>query len=149
MSCISVAYSGSAKITIPKFPDVAIYAQNFALPGVRTLNPQLQGPQARTPLGPTGIQYDPLRIEFLIGENFSGYIAIIQWLQNSRTMRHSDIFSDATISLLTNSKVQFQDISFRDIIPVSCEQIPFDIRLPEPKPLVAVATFDFTDFNFE
>jgi len=148
MTCINVAYSGSAKLTIASFPDITIMAQNFALPAVSTIYPSLQGPTARTPLGATGISYEALRVEFLIGENFSGYMQLIKWLQNSRTQPHSSLFSDATVSLLTTNKVPFQDVRFRDLIPVSCGSVNFDVTLPQPRPLVAAATFDFTDFEF-
>lgn len=149
MSCINVAYSGSAKIIFPKFPEVTLYAQQFSLPGVSAIYPELYGPTARTPLSPTAIRYEPLIVTFLIGESFTGYRTILEWLQNSRTMKHSDVFSDATVTLLTSEKTPFQNVFFTDVEPVSCNPIPFDITLSEPQPIRAVATFDYTQFTFE
>lgn len=146
--CINVAYSGSAKVNFHAFPEITLMTQAFQLPGVSALYPSLQGPIARTPLSATGIEYEKLSVTFLIGENFSAYRKIIEWLQNKRTELHSATFSDATITLLTTSKQPFQDIVFRDIMPINISPVPFDVTLPEPQPLRATATFDYTDYSF-
>jgi len=75
------------------------------------------------------IEYQKLNFTFLVDENFLNYKEIVKWLFNMRDpnikSRSSDIFSDGTLTLLSNNKNPLLRFDFIDMFPIDISELMF------------------------
>ncbi|EAK3475153.1 hypothetical protein BHV26_08005 [Campylobacter coli] len=80
MTSNSYSQSSNYKIFLPFLGDEWIYAQNIALPGF-SLNPSQANFGGKTIyVGGDHIDYDPVTVGFLVGEDFKIYTKLIKYI---------------------------------------------------------------------
>jgi hypothetical protein len=143
------ALQTSAKIKFLNFPDVEFTTQSFQFPAIRAIYPMQPYPGQSIPMAPVTVEYDPLTVNFLVDANLTNYISIVQWIQNSLTMPSANVFSDASVVFLDNLKQPVTYAAITDCMPVSITPLDYTVAVQDPQPLVATATFRYTNYNFE
>lgn len=95
--------------------------------------------------------YDPLNVEFLIDEQFDNYKELFDWMQKCRAYKGNDfqdIWSDATLTILSNNKQPLKKIRFEGVFPVILAEAQFTTQDAEPTEHICNITFAYTQFQF-
>ena len=156
------------KFTLNRSPKVAFFSNSANIPGL-TLGIANQ-PSYLKDIDTPGdkITFNDLTIRFLVDENLENYMEIQNWirglgyaeslndiynLQKEQTFvdtsdsKMMNIFSDATLHILTsNSRPNFK-LKFRDVWPYQISDLQFDATDTDVEYLTAEATFKYTIYN--
>jgi len=143
------ALQNAAKIKFAKFPEVEFAVQSFNFPGVNGLYPKQPFQTQTIHMGPTGIEYNPLVVNFIVDSGMENYMSIVKWIQQSITMEHREIFSDASVVFLNALKQPTVTATIRDVMPVAIDDLQYQIATTDPTPIMATATFAYTNYKFE
>ena len=112
------------------------------------------------------ITYDDISITFLVDEDMSNYIELMDWMKNLGSTRDPStqyatlvndntanslrgILSDCTLTILTNNMNANKSIVFEDCFPTTLSEITFESVADDVTPITASATFKFRDFTIE
>lgn len=141
-----------------------LMVQKVNLPGL-TVNEQPQPTIFGTtiPVPTTGIQFEPLSIEFLVDSNLSNWKSIYSWMRNltniqdstSNNIPYSDWHYDASLILPsplatceggTNTVLT---IDFFNVIPTRLSGLPFQSDSPDAVQLKATCTFKYSYYTLD
>ncbi len=98
------------------------------------------------------IQYEDLRVDFIVDENMENYHQIYNWMRElgypeDLGQSKLDNRSDATLLILNSSLQVSGKVKFRDVFPVSLEGIPFNATIQDQQYFTATAVFKYTMFD--
>ena len=114
------------------------------------------------------VQFEDFNFRFLVDENLENYLEIYNWIRglgypeslqeiydwqksdkNFIQPRHSELnlFSDATLQILTSSENPNFKIVFQDMFPVGLSTLNFDATSEDVSYFTAEATFKYTIYN--
>ena len=133
------------------FAEQATYLKNIPVPGDK-------------------LQYDDLRISFMVDEDMENYLQLYQWITSlsypeslsqfdelkdtdrllPEQPRSGDAFnerSDATLMILNSDYNPSVKIKFKDVFPVSLSAVPFDATAEQQTYYTATASFRYTIFD--
>ena len=114
------------------------------------------------------MEFDSLTATFLIDEDLTNYIEILNWIRGLGTPEvlseygdlekasptynvytnksvGGDVLSDITLHILTNSKNTNKEVIYRDCFPIALGEIAFD-SASDGGVIVADATFQLRDY---
>ena len=143
---------------IKRCPDLSYFIQEVQLPERGGSEPKefsyMIGPSMKQPTGGAG--YADFTIMFLVDENLSNYYNLITWMREGSAYKDfsnvkplKDVYDEAYLLLLTNKKVPFRRITFKDIIPVELSGLEFTYSDTEYRPLTATCKFAVTEYKIE
>lgn len=137
------------KVIISLFPEVEFFAQKVELPGsnieanTMSTNSNLKWKQP----GDT-LEFDPLKISFLVDEDMLGYRKILEWQKEITTTENKKSrFSDISIMILTNNSNKNLEVKCYNTFPMSIDGPIFGTDMDEDTPIQAVVSFALTDFE--
>ena len=153
------------KFTLNRSPKVAFFSNSANIPGM-TLGVANQ-PTYLKDIDTPGdkISFDDLVIRFLVDENLENYMEIQNWLRGlgypkeldeiynlQREQKYVDttdtklmnIYSDATLQVLTSSQSPNFKIKFRDLWPYSLSSLEFDATDTDIEYFTAEVSFKYT-----
>jgi len=156
------------KFTLNRAPKVAFFGNTANIPGM-TLGVAVQ-PTYLKDIDIPGdkIQFNDLTIRFLVDENLENYMEIQNWIRGigypeslqeiydwQRENKNMDtqyksqlnLYSDATLSVLTSSNNSNFKHKFLDVFPYSLTDLQFDATDSDIDYLTAEATFKYTIYN--
>tara|TARA_B100001250_G_scaffold296170_1_gene257709 strand:+ start:229 stop:804 length:576 start_codon:yes stop_codon:yes gene_type:complete len=130
------------------FAEQATYLKNIPVPGDK-------------------LQYDDLRISFMVDEDMENYLQIYQWItslgfpesigQYSELLANKTVIndpadpqnerSDGTIQILNSNLLPSVLIKFKDLFPVSLSGVPFNATAEDQQYFTAEATFKYTIYD--
>lgn len=153
--------------SIQKLPELTYFCQEVTLPAISMVTIEQANPYVRIPQPGEMLEFDPLRVQFLVDSQMSNYKAIYNWLYalgfpeknadindyvalNSglATRMNEALFSDATLTILDSNNNSIQTIEFKDIFPASIESLTFSSTNSDIQYLVGSATFNYTLYKF-
>ena len=112
------------------------------------------GPKYTSP--GAGAKFSNFSVTYLLSENMMNYYEIIQWMREASPYRTfndvkpvSEVLDEAYLIFLTNKKVQYQKITFRNIFPVEISGLEFAYSDTENKPMTTICKFAITDYVVE
>ncbi len=150
MACtFNPALQTSAKLVFTAFPEVEFATQAFRFPEIRAVYPTRAGPTQWMPEVPSGLEYGDLIVNFLIDSSMDNYSSIVEWIQASITMERSRVTSDVTVMFLDSTKQITKRAVFADVFPIHITEIDYAVAITDPEPLIATATFKYTNYKFE
>lgn len=144
------------ELNVGYIPDVTFLLQRFKLPDIVAQNPKLPTPFKLTPLPADHQETTPLQVEFLVDDGLQNYFQLYTWLQNTtfpndytqRTaVKESDLFCQATLTLLDYHLQPHVKIEFTRVLPLSLSGPWLDTTKQDVDYVVASATFDFSQMN--
>jgi len=156
------------KFTLNRAPKVAFFGNTANIPGM-TLGVAIQ-PTYLKDIDIPGdkVQFNDLTIRFLVDENLENYMEIQNWIRGigypeslqeiydwQRENKNMDnqyksqlnLYSDATLSVLTSSNNSNFKVKFLDVFPYSLTDLQFDATDSDIDYLTAEVTFKYTIYN--
>lgn len=153
--------------TLQRLPELSYFCQEVSLPAITLPEATQLNPFSRIPLSGDQIDFDTLRVQFLIDEKMANYRAIHDWIvglgfpeNNSQYTQYiegasipgiSEVAkssSDATLVILGNNNMPIQVIQFADCVPESLESVTFTSTNQDVQYLIGSASFKYTYYKF-
>lgn len=155
--------------SIAKLPELKYFCQQVNLPAIMNTPSEFATPLVMVPVPGQNIEFQPLRVDFLVDSKMSNYKAIYNWLKgigfpeantdytsfvgNSTTsdLEVGDtaaLLSDATLVILDNNNNPTATVSFIDCYPVALESLQFQSNIDDIQYLAGSVTFNYTYFKF-
>jgi hypothetical protein len=154
------------KLIFNRFPNVEFWSYSVNVPGV-TLGEVIQPtPLLDLKIPGDKLTYDQLILNFIVQENLANYIEIYNWLFSighpedlssyrrvakenpSRSIR-SNIYSDATLMILTNKYNPVVKVNFIDVYPTALSPLTYDSSITDVTPITTDATFNYSYYKLE
>lgn len=137
------------------FMTQAVYFPTIVLPDITTGNPFQKLNYASTE-----IDFGKLAVDFKIDEKMKNFTEIFNWMKGLgfpedqtqyaevkyRSRPLTGLFSDASVLILSSSKIPVKEFVFRDIFPVSLGNLRFESTLEDVQYAVATVVFSMRDF---
>ena len=138
----SLSYSG-AEFTI----------QTMILPDVSADGASLPYQQIDISIPSDKITFGSFEISYLIDEDLLNYKEIFDWMKSNVETKHatttsSDHYRDLTLTVMNSANNVTKQIKFVDAYPTSLSSLPFDITTTDVEYLTAVATFNYSYYEF-
>jgi hypothetical protein len=156
------------KFILNRAPKVAFFSNQASIPGL-TLGVATQ-PTYLKDIDVPGdkIVFNDLTLRFLVDENLENYMEIQNWmrglgypnnldeiykLQKQNTYLDTadsklmNIYSDATMNVLTSSQNTNFKVKYRDLFPVSLSDLEFDATNEDIQYFTADVTFKYTIYD--
>lgn len=148
------------QVTIKRMPHVEFFVQRTAIPSINGSPAIMPTPFNKLNFTPDKLDYSPLELTFIVDENMSNYIEVLNWIKGTtfpekytqyRNLAKSPdgITSDITILVLNSHKNPTIKIDFADCIPVSLSEIVLDTTQPDliyPEATVVLA-YNYFDIS--
>lgn len=153
--------------TVQRLPELSYFCQEVSLPAITLPEATQLNPFSKIALAGDQIDFDTLRVQFLIDEKMENYRAIHDWIvglgfpennsQYTEVIEGAALFganevaksySDATLVILGNNNMPIQVIQFADCVPESLESITFTSTNQDVQYLIGSATFRYTYYKF-
>lgn len=99
------------------------------------------------------INFGSFEISYLIDEDLLNYKEIFDWMKSNVETKHStttssDHYRDMTLTVMNSANNVTKQIKFVDAYPTSLSSLPFDITTTDVEYLTAVATFQYSYYEF-
>jgi len=153
--------------TLQRLPELTYFCQEVSLPAITLPEATQLNPFSKIPLSGDQIDFDTLRVQFLVDEKMSNYRSIHDWIvglgfpennsQYSQEIEGATILgssevarssSDATLVILGNNNKPIQVIQFSDCVPESLESITFTSTNQDVQYLIGSASFRYSYYKF-
>jgi hypothetical protein len=136
-------------VTFPEIADTTYFCQKVNLPGVQTGTATQVTPNLDLFVPGTKIVYNEFRMEFLVNEDLSSWLAIHDWIKNTTTdrIRSTRTKGQAVLSILSNHNNPKYRVTFYDIFPLSISDIQFDTTSSAEEHVLAEASFKYNYFD--
>jgi len=156
------------KFTLNRAPKVAFFGNTANIPGM-TLGVAVQ-PSYLKDIDIPGdkIQFNDLTLRFLVDENLENYMEIQNWIRgigfpenlkeiydwqrsnpgmDLQDKNQMNLYSDATLTVLTSSNNSNFKVKFLDLFPYSLTDLQFDATDSDIDYLTAEVTFKYTIYD--
>lgn len=153
--------------TLRRLPELSYFCQEVSLPSISLPEATQLNPFSKIPLAGDQIDFDTLRVQFLIDEKMENYKAIHNWIiglgfpennsqytsaiEGAALLGADEVaksYSDATLVILGNNNVPIQVIQFADCVPESLESITFTSTNQDVQYLIGSVSFRYTYYKF-
>lgn len=153
--------------TLQRLSSLSYFCQEISLPAITLPEATQLSPLTKIPLAGDQIDFDTLRVQFLIDEKMENYKAIHNWIVGLGFPEDYDQYSsainaalmpginevaksssDATLVILGNNNKPIQTIQFADCVPESLESITFTSTNQDVQYLIGSASFRYTYYKF-
>jgi hypothetical protein len=146
------------KLDFLRLPNTTYFCQGINLPSV-TVGDIKQMTRFGTAIAHPGtsVNYDDLRVTFLVDEDFANYEEIHDWMKKLTPFtdytdvepNYSKLFSDATLTILNSAKVPKLIFTFKGCFPKTLDSIEYSSTITESEPIPISASFGFTTFTIK
>jgi len=151
---------------IQKLPELTYFCQQVSLPSINLGNTEFMNPLVRVPVPGDTLDFEPLRIEFVVDTGMLNYQAVYSWLtgiaypednlqftsfkaqQTFQTTDVSSMVSDATLVILDNNNNKSATVTFKDCYPLNIESLTFSSTIDDVQVMIGAATFAYTIYTF-
>jgi hypothetical protein len=153
--------------TLQRLPELSFFCQEISLPSISLPEATQLNPFSKIPLSGDQIEFDTLRVQFLVDEKMSNYKSIHNWIiglgfpennsqytqeiEGATILGSSEVArssSDATLIILGNNNKPIQVIQFSDCVPESLESITFTSTNQDVQYLIGSASFRYSYYKF-
>lgn len=154
----------SFRLSIQKFPNLMFWCQSVNIPDMTVAEVTMPTPFVDIPILGDKVEFGDLSITVLVDEDLVNFKEIVSWMKavgtpesfQQRTDYYSketgpvtnkvrELYSDATLHILTNNKNPNKEVLFRDIFPTSIGELIFD-STGENEAITTDIIFQIRDF---
>ena len=137
-----------------KIPNVTYFIQTANIPGMSTSEFLRETPFKAIPTVGDTLEVETLDITFVVDEDLANYQEIINWLKGMTSPENFDnvmpnMYSDATLTILTNNMNANKLITFYDIFPTSLSAISLESNVDDISPITADVSFQIRDYSID
>jgi hypothetical protein len=157
------------RFTVARANKVGFFGNAINVPGFNLNSPTQASYLKMIPRVGGTLDYNDLRIRFLIDQNLENYLQIQTWMrgigfpeslneiyrfQNSWNLPKENkseinLTSDGTLTILSGSSTPLFSVKFTDMFPVSLSDINFDSTLTDVEYLTAEVSFKYLNYTIE
>ena len=143
MTLDSQTYSG-AQFTV----------QTMMLPDVSAEGAPVTFKQVNVAMAADKVMFAPLELSYLIDEDLLNYKEIFDWMKMGIETNHQQAIignnhvRDLTLTVMNSANNVTKQINFIDAYPTSLSSLPFDITTTDVEYLTAVASFQYSYYQF-
>ena len=153
------------KFMIQKIPNVNFFCQSCNLPGLSSGQYLQVTPLRDIPISGDKVQYNELRVRFIIDEELKNWLEIYDWIKGLtfpedqelyRKLAEADVpnpkgelYSDGTLSILTSNKNVQYVAKFTELFPVDLTDIEMSSDVADSEVVAADATFAYATYKIE
>ena len=146
------------QVTIKRMPHVEFFVQRTAIPSISGNPAVMPTPFNKLNFTPDKLEYNPLELTFIVDENMSNYIEVLNWIkgttfpENYKQYRDlatskEGISSDITILALNSHKNPVIRVDFSDCIPISLSEVVLDTTQADVIYPEATVVFSYNYFD--
>lgn len=153
----------NAVVLVEKFKHIAFFTTDVEIPGVSMNHPAQPNSFANTKRVGDRLYYEPLTLQFKVNEDLSNWVEIYDWLKGasfpesyqqykdavSPTEKEESLFSDISITILSNYKKPILSLNYRSCIPSALGSISMSQSDVSIEPVVCSVTFDFATMDVQ
>jgi hypothetical protein len=136
--------------------------QTANLPAIQVNPREIITPVGSTHLAGDKVQYEILEISFIVDESLNSWRDIYNWLralaptnvidassQNQYVNYDKDLYTSATLFILTNSLHVNLKCTFHNLFPITLTGLDFSTKDTEDRKLFATVTFAYDYYDLE
>jgi hypothetical protein len=150
------------KFTIKKAPNVNFYCQSINVPSITLNSPIVNNPFVKVPYPGEHIDYEELKIEFIVDEDLNNYREITGWmtglgkpesfsqyanLDKNPSYTGLGIYSDVSVMVLNSAKEPNYELVFTDAFPVYISGFKLQSMADDVTYVTVEASFKYTLFK--
>jgi hypothetical protein len=124
------------------------------LPDVSAEGAPVTFKQVNVAMAADKVMFAPLELSYLIDEDLLNYKEIFDWMKMGIETNHQQAIignnhvRDLTLTVMNSANNVTKQINFIDAYPTSLSSLPFDITTTDVEYLTAVATFNYSYYEF-
>lgn len=138
--------------TIAKLPELTYYCQQISVPSMEVPPAELETPFSSVAIRGERLVFNQLDLTFLVDSEMSNYRSMHAWmtsgLLNTDILDRHDVFSDATLSILSPSNQVVASLRFTDLVPVGLGELQFSNQNSDVQFISCTASFRYSAFEF-
>jgi hypothetical protein len=141
------------KFTIKKTPNVNYFVQSVNLPSMALGTTTMPTPFIRVPVAGDHITYGDLTVTFKVDESLSNYIELHNWIKqigfpdSYSQYSSTDLYSDATLTILSSAYNPKFEVQFKDLFPIDLSGFEFSMIAGDVDYIESTVTFGFRTFD--
>ena len=148
-------------VVFRRIPNVVYFCNSVNLPGI-TLGKLLRPtPFVDQPVPGDKIEYDDLKLQFVVDEGLHNWMEIHDWLRGLGTPKEfqeyknlvrtkanfGGQYSDGTVTILNNLNIEVLRFTFVGAFPTSISEIQFDSKQNANEIMYATAVFSYSYYD--
>lgn len=150
------------RFSVDRLPSVSYFCKAASIPALSTNAIETPNPFKKSPYAATQLEFGELELTFYIDEDLKNFDEIFGWLKGltfpekfdeysnlSPNGKVNDVFSDATLMILTNQNNPNFAVKFSDIFPLNLSTLQFDSTAQDVEYLEATVSFSYKDYLIE
>lgn len=147
------------KISFKRLPNVVFNATSCNFPSVSLGVANINTPFKTMGFAGTALEFSQFQMSYLLNETHSNYGEILHWMegigfpesfdQEAALEAGDGIYSDFTVSVLTNAGNPVARYTFTNAFPTSLSSLDFTSQDDQDSPIQVTATFEFMIFRLE
>jgi len=142
------------KFNIKKTPNMNYFVQSVNLPSVTVGSTAIPSPFVRIPIAGDHLTYGDLTLTFKVDEDMANYIELFNWIKaigkpdNFAQYDAQQVYSDATLTVLSSAYRTKQEIEFYDMFPVDLGGFTFMTTAGDVDYIESIVTFKYRNYDF-
>ena len=142
------------KFTIKKTPNMNYFVQSVNLPSITVGSTAIPTPFVRIPIAGDHLTYGDLTLTFKVDEDMANYIELFNWVKaigkpDSFSQYNAEqVYSDATLTVLSSAYRTKQEIEFYDMFPVDLGGFTFATTAGDVDYVESIVTFKYRSYDF-
>jgi hypothetical protein len=145
------------RLSLTRAPALNYFCQTATVPSVSINEAPYTNPLVTLPYPGDKVSFEPLNVRFKVDEDFQNYLEIFNWLMaighpetlDQYPTNDDDIFSRATLLVLTSNNNQNILIVFHNLFPISLGSLDFDTTQASIEYMDCDASFRYSHFTIE
>lgn len=145
------------KFTLTRIPNVTFWCTSVNVPSISIGEVPVLNKFVPLHVPGSSIQYDQLRVTFMLDEEFATWKEIHNWMRGlvpfedfRQIIRNdADYYSDGIVHCLNSSKNPSHEYIIKKMFPISLDGFDLSVALSEPDPVTINATFVFESFDIK
>jgi len=144
-------YPSNFRFDLTRCPVFASNVQTVTIPSLTLGESQLPTPLVDVPVPGDKIVYGELTCDFIIDEEIRGWMEVHNWMRSAGYPESTDeyekmVYSDATITILSNTSNPIIRVSLYDCYPTSLGEISFNSQASS-ETVISTASFRFRSYD--
>lgn len=162
-SNIDYAAPSQFRFQISRIPEVEYFIVGVNLPQISLSGDAgVNTPYKEFFNGGDTVEYDDLSVRFMVNENLENWLEVYEWIEGigfpkqrgqfeamvQKSEKYpQDMFSDATLTILTNKNNPILQFKFSNVYPTSLTGLEYDTQQADVQLLSATAVFKFMNIE--
>lgn len=161
ISCQDFLNGTNFVVVVDKFKGIVFFTNEVTIPGMSLEHPLQPNPFADIKRVGDRIQYDQLSLNFKVNEDLSNWRELVDWMRGvtfpdnydqyrlatSPSEKEASLFTDITVTVLSNFKKPILNLVFKNCLPASLGGFTFSSTDTDIATVGCDISFNFEDID--